>query len=69
MPIVEIETELGKWERHDVSYEERRRLLESSSPEQRFVKGEIVYIAHPSNMWSVVSSDSYYYYYVDWDWD
>jgi hypothetical protein len=65
MPIVEIETEPGVWERRDISFEERRQLLASSYPEQRFVKDEIVYIAHPLNMWCVVYGDSFDH--VDWD--
>jgi len=52
MPVVEIEKELGEWERHEVTYEERRALLIAVSPEQRFVDGEgVVFIAHPFNLW------------------
>lgn len=57
MPIVEIEIAPDQWERRDMSFEERRRLLTACKPEQRFIKDDIVYIAHPSNLWCLVSGD------------
>lgn len=56
MPVVEMEVELGVWERKDVSHEIRRALLAISLPEQRFIKDDIVYIAHPLNFWCLVSN-------------
>lgn len=56
MPFIEIEEANGTWNRQEVTHEERRRLLLNSYPEQHFIDQEgVVFIAHPSNMWTVVS--------------
>ena len=51
MPFVEIEEPFGIWTRREVSFQERRQILLATQPEQRFIKDEIVYIAHPDNFW------------------
>ena len=57
---INIETELGVWETRNVSFAERRAILKAVPPERRFMDPEHnVYIAHPLNLWCMISGDPY----------
>lgn len=66
MPIIEVERELGVWDRYNMSADERRRTIHTSQPEQRFIKDGIVYIAHLENVWCWLSErDGYLHIWND----
>ena len=57
---INVETELGIWETKEVSFAERRALLQTTPAEQRFVDSEHnLYIAHPLNLWCMISGTPY----------
>lgn len=68
MPFVEIEQDLGVWERRFVTHEERRALIAASPVSQRFINnlGD-VFLAHPANMWTVISGNMQPYNWEDSD--
>ncbi len=55
MPIIHIEEPAGVWTRREVTYGERRALLMASDPARRFIKEDVVFLAHPSNLWCLIS--------------
>ncbi len=58
MPKIELEILPGLWLPSEVTYAERRRILQASHPETRFVSPDgTVQIAHPLNHWCLISAD------------